>query len=386
MKLKTAILIILLPLAAFSALSDSGYNVYYEIDSLRNVGMKATIFISSSDLVFLRESDSLYRAEYSASMTLLRKDKSPLKSFYSDSSLVFSIYDDTKKDSLIQQTFDVESDTGTRFVSLEVQDKNSSNRFSVLFESLPPRISSSGSYILSASFIGTDDARFFANDTVKLAVRTVISDSEKYSFNLVIENSDRKVVFKKKFAKNSFSEDTLTVSGDFYGGLYKASVELITNGKKIGSLQKDFAVEFSFMNSEKEFNDLLNALSFIAKWDETEKIKKASNEDRERVWNDFWFKQQLHPEISSYVSSYEFFERYGYANKNFTGFKKGYLTDFGRIHMMYGKPDEIERHPFDAESKPYEIWYYWSLGYEFLFVDERGYGEYTLKNYMEQLK
>jgi len=117
-----------------------------------------------------------------------------------------------------------------------------------------------------------------------------------------------------------------------------------------------------------------------------DKIRKAENKEREKIWNEFWLKQQTHPEISSNITCDEFLERYNYVNKNFSGFKKGFLTDFGRIFIMYGRPDEIERHPFDSDSKPYEIWYYWSLGYEFLFVDERGYGEYTLKNYMEQLR
>jgi GWxTD domain-containing protein len=219
-----------------------------------------------------------------------------------------------------------------------------------------------------------------------LAVKSIITDTAEYAINFIVQNSEKKVIFNQKFKKSATEEDTIAFFKDLYGGMYKVTLELIRNNKKLSSLYKEFSVKFSFINSEKEFSDLLSALSFIGKWNEIEKIRKAENTEREILWNDFWFKQQYHPEISSNVSYEEFLERYNYANKNFSGFKKGFLTDFGRIYIMYGKPDEIERHLFDNDSKPFEIWYYWSFGYEFLFVDERGYGDYTLNNYMEQLK
>ena len=45
---------------------------------------------------------------------------------------------------------------------------------------------------------------------------------------------------------------------------------------------------------------------------------------------------------------------------------------------MYGQPDEIERHPFEIDTYPYEIWYYYSLRLTMLFVDRDGDGDYRL--------
>jgi GWxTD domain-containing protein len=384
MKNKIILIALLLPLLSFSALSDADYNVSYEIDSLRNLTIQTTIFLSSSDLVFLRENDSLYKGEFSVSVTMLRKDKSPIKSFFSDSLLYFNNYQRTKEDSVINIFLNFPSDSMMEFISIELSDKNSSNKFNAVVESNAPKISKNGSYILSANFLNEND--YFANDSIKLAVKSIITDTAEYAINFIVQNSEKKVIFKQKFKKSATEEDTIAFFKDLYGGMYKVTLELIRNNKKLSSLYKEFSVKFSFINSEKEFSDLLSALSFIGKWNEIEKIRKAENTEREILWNDFWFKQQYHPEISSNVSYEEFLERYNYANKNFSGFKKGFLTDFGRIYIMYGKPDEIERHLFDNDSKPFEIWYYWSFGYEFLFVDERGYGDYTLNNYMEQLK
>ena len=52
----------------------------------------------------------------------------------------------------------------------------------------------------------------------------------------------------------------------------------------------------------------------------------------------------------------------------------------GRVFIIFGPPSDVERHPFDIDAKPHEIWYYYDLNRSFLFVDEEGFGEYRLKS------
>jgi hypothetical protein len=69
------------------------------------------------------------------------------------------------------------------------------------------------------------------------------------------------------------------------------------------------------------------------------------------------------------------------ANASYSNyFKEGWQTDRGRVLLMYGRPDEIERNPSVLDVNPYEIWYYYSLegGCEFVFGDLSGHGEYEL--------
>jgi hypothetical protein len=51
----------------------------------------------------------------------------------------------------------------------------------------------------------------------------------------------------------------------------------------------------------------------------------------------------------------------------------------GMVYITFGPADEIERHPFDTNAKPYQIWYYYNEKLRFLFVDYNGYGEYELQ-------
>jgi GWxTD domain-containing protein len=62
--------------------------------------------------------------------------------------------------------------------------------------------------------------------------------------------------------------------------------------------------------------------------------------------------------------------------------KEGYRTDRGRVYIIYGAPDDCDRHPNESETRPYEIWTYNSIqgGVEFDFVLRSPGGDYELVN------
>jgi hypothetical protein len=62
--------------------------------------------------------------------------------------------------------------------------------------------------------------------------------------------------------------------------------------------------------------------------------------------------------------------------------QEGWHTDRGRVYVLYGESDEVERFPSTSESKPYEIWHYNQIegSVIFVFIDRTGFGEYTLVN------
>lgn len=76
-----------------------------------------------------------------------------------------------------------------------------------------------------------------------------------------------------------------------------------------------------------------------------------------------------------------YLQRVDYANKNFKSFaRQGWMTDRGRVYLLYNKPDDVERFPSSNETKPYEVWSYNGIegGVEFIFGDRTGFREYQL--------
>jgi GWxTD domain-containing protein len=77
----------------------------------------------------------------------------------------------------------------------------------------------------------------------------------------------------------------------------------------------------------------------------------------------------------------QYLTRVAYANSNFRVLgSEGVRTDRGRVHVMYGAPDDIERHPNESGTRPYEIWTYNNIqgGVVFVFVLRQNGGDYEL--------
>ena len=76
----------------------------------------------------------------------------------------------------------------------------------------------------------------------------------------------------------------------------------------------------------------------------------------------------------------EYYRRIEYANKKFKALGEGWRSDMGMIYVTFGPPTNVERHPMDMNSKPYEIWEYNELDRTFIFLDQTGFGDYRLVN------
>ncbi len=75
--------------------------------------------------------------------------------------------------------------------------------------------------------------------------------------------------------------------------------------------------------------------------------------------------------------------RVQHTNENFGMLgREGYRTDRGRVYIVYGPPDDIERHPNESDTKPYEIWTYNNIqgGVEFDFLQRIQGADYELVN------
>ncbi len=67
-------------------------------------------------------------------------------------------------------------------------------------------------------------------------------------------------------------------------------------------------------------------------------------------------------------------------NRNFSYTRKeGWKTDRGRVFIVFGPPDRVERGtPSRYTQGDYEVWYYDELREKFVFLDEYGFGDFRL--------
>jgi len=79
----------------------------------------------------------------------------------------------------------------------------------------------------------------------------------------------------------------------------------------------------------------------------------------------------------------EHVRRFGFANQMFgSPTTPGWKSDRGRVYIVYGPPDDVEREPASVDTRAYEIWIYENLKgqgrVEFVFCDYGVYGNYRL--------
>ncbi|GAB4236206.1 MAG: hypothetical protein Kow00109_09650 [Acidobacteriota bacterium] len=124
--------------------------------------------------------------------------------------------------------------------------------------------------------------------------------------------------------------------------------------------------------------------------------KLTTPEEKEQFIEQFWRRRD--PDLTTPVNEFkeEHYRRLAYVNERFKSGVPGWKTDRGRIYIIHGPPDEIEKHymgqSYQRPSKegggmtvtyPFEIWRYRHIpglgeNIELEFVDPSGSGEFRL--------
>lgn len=144
--------------------------------------------------------------------------------------------------------------------------------------------------------------------------------------------------------------------------------------------QRSFLVRWGNMPiSISDLGLAIKQCRYIAKDDEYDSLSEAKTDDeRQRLFNEFWKKRDPNPATKQNEYMEEYYSRVEYANQHFSHYRPGWETDMGMVFIIFGSPNNVERHPFDIDSKPYEVWSFYDYNRSIVFVDETGFGDYRL--------
>jgi GWxTD domain-containing protein len=232
------------------------------------------------------------------------------------------------------------------------------------------------------------------------------NNQNKYSYHYYITNKDGEVLIDYPVSRRSSALPTIaevkgmnivTLKSDAYyinidlidslsGNKISASKMFCFKKGSIAQAEADSASQEISINeyqdyTKEELKDEFEKLKYIVTSSEKKIFKQLDENGMRKFLIKFW--QERDPDPSTPINEYkrEYFEILQIATQKFSNsFRKGWETDRGRVLLVYGKPDEIERFPNTLGAKPYEIWYYYSLegGCEFIFADISSFGDYLL--------
>jgi len=185
------------------------------------------------------------------------------------------------------------------------------------------------------------------------------------SYNLVFSLIDPK------------SNEAFVTSKRFY--LYNPNVKDTTSTKKLNV--DVFASEYQLM-PEEDCDKMFSEAKYIATNNEIKRYASLDSLSAKRTFlYNFWKNRDTDPATERNEFKEDYMKRVDYANDHFTvGQKAGYLSDRGRVLLVYGEPDQKDYYPNESNMKPYEVWFYNQIegGVSFIFGDLTGFGNFML--------
>jgi GWxTD domain-containing protein len=152
------------------------------------------------------------------------------------------------------------------------------------------------------------------------------------------------------------------------------------NDAGLAETERTFSMRWASAPVEvTDIDAAIDQMQYIIEKEQLEELKALPREAKRERWIDFWKRKDPTPGTERNEMMEEYYSRVAYANRQFGHYSEGWKTDMGMVYIIFGAPNNIERHPFEVDSKPYEIWTYYELNRNFLFVDASGFGDYRLQ-------
>jgi len=158
-----------------------------------------------------------------------------------------------------------------------------------------------------------------------------------------------------------------------------ADVKDDKNDLVISTLKNFISRWMGVPSSIRDLDKAIAEMVYIATGSELDEINDAkSKEEKIQKYLTYWKKKDPDPQSEENPVFDEYYRRVVFANENFSHYIEGWRTDRGMVFIILGAPNNIDRHPFEYDSKPYEVWEYYELNKNFVFLDETGFGDYRL--------
>ncbi|MAT39909.1 MAG: hypothetical protein CL946_09935 [Ectothiorhodospiraceae bacterium] len=236
--------------------------------------------------------------------------------------------------------------------------------------------------------------------------------SEKFDVNVELVSSYGKTVQSKSYNREGPYDAKVEVGSVNIGalptGAYTLNISYLSGGDvKVSETKKLFVfnpkipfdtvaatrvaeeIAFEFADlSEGDIDERFAQAKYIATkeekdlWDEL-----RGSESKKKFLTRFWQQRDPNPSTPRNERYDEYRQRVEIANEEFrSAFKDGWKSDRGRVFILYGPPDNIERNTNLDTPSPPVIWRYDYIegGVEFIFVDNQGVGNYILVHSTKQ--
>ncbi|MCK5343131.1 MAG: GWxTD domain-containing protein, partial [Candidatus Heimdallarchaeota archaeon] len=225
-----------------------------------------------------------------------------------------------------------------------------------------------------------------SNDSSLYFFYEIFADtSRSVTVHYSLQNNDEEQIYSQKMGvdvvkgSNFIEHEISDIS--FALGEFILIIQLEEDGDFIDRkvLKKLISHIYGFPASITDRELAVDQMTYIANNPEMDYILEGETyEIQLDRFKEYWKKKDPNPKTEDNAVLMEYFRRIEYANDHFKHYFDGWKTDMGMVYIVLGPPSNVERHPFDYDSKPYEMWDYYEINKRFVFIDQTGFGDYRL--------
>lgn len=222
------------------------------------------------------------------------------------------------------------------------------------------------------------------DDKVSKASVTILQfNSEIYSDtvstfnngNLLISKTDNDIILS---ITDSSNNNYFLVTG-FSQLLYEGKADVII---KFDSTEKKFTLNTVWNDKPSILNNpeyAIKLLSYIADENIVGDLLSGNKDQYYKNLTEYWIKNYPADGMKYNFAMDEYYTRADYAIKNYSSLNSfdGAERDRGRIYILYGEPDSIDRN-YTEMNEILEVWRYDKVGRSFIFKDINGTGKFDL--------
>ena len=340
--------------------------------------------ISNNHFVFVRNADSFEAAILTTIQVYdIIKDSIIIQTSWKDS--IIEEYFDKTRSKKKAYTFKKELSliVGEYYIRINIEDLDNHNIYKAEKKILLSKSNGFGELIMysSADNINDDTMLKEINNKIKTDKHNIrlyfqYFQNQKSIDKLVLEYNDSDTKYTEEYIDLLMDEDgfysiDFEIPSNFYGNL-----ELIFSISD-NSIIKNIDIRYPNNNYwTNDINEILGVMRYILPAAEIKSLKEMNSEEKIEYINKYWEEKDPSSDTKKNELLEELTERVNHANLNFSDINKGWRSDRGRIYIIYGLPDRVERYSSQSDGL-YEIWEYPS-GNKFIFLDRNGFGNFIL--------
>lgn len=162
--------------------------------------------------------------------------------------------------------------------------------------------------------------------------------------------------------------------------MHPVANNVVDSSIQLATQSRPYVVPRTFAGSVlSDLSKAIKHLAYVAEQREIDEINSATNQaDRQQRFEQFWKRRDPTPSTVRNEAFEEYYTRIETANKRFTSYTEGWLTDMGMVYIIYGEPQNIDRFAGQTGSTVTVKWTYGN-GAIFLFDDSTGFGDFRLR-------